>query len=65
MCQIIKEHGLVPVPFEFDVETMHPVGVDIFKTLISEKVIQTLQILGLLIMIDRVCFIRIPFWYKI
>ena len=55
----------MPVPFEYDVETMHPVGVETFKSLISEKVIQILQNLGLLILIDCVCFICLPLRYKI
>ncbi len=38
MYQIVKEHGLIPVPFDFDLDTMHPAGVDVFKGLLSSKV---------------------------
>jgi hypothetical protein len=38
MYQIVKEHGLIPVPFDFDLETMHPKGVEEFKTLINDNV---------------------------
>mmetsp|Transcript_719 Transcript_719/g.775 ORF Transcript_719/g.775 Transcript_719/m.775 type:complete len:146 (+) Transcript_719:390-827(+) len=39
MYQIMIEHGLVPVPFEIDMETMHPYGVEEFRSLISEKTV--------------------------
>mmetsp|Transcript_22458 Transcript_22458/g.21599 ORF Transcript_22458/g.21599 Transcript_22458/m.21599 type:complete len:190 (-) Transcript_22458:551-1120(-) len=39
MCQIILEHGLVPVPLDIDMEFMHPYGVDVFKSLINEKTV--------------------------
>lgn len=38
MYQIIIEHGLIPVPFEFDLESMNPVGAEKFASLITEKV---------------------------
>lgn len=37
MCQIIKEHGLVPVSFDIDPETMSPHSYDGLEQLITEK----------------------------
>ena len=38
MVQIMKEHGLVPVPIDFDIETMKPLRMDDVKDAINEKV---------------------------
>lgn len=39
MIQIIKEHGLVAVPFDLNLDTMTPVGLDAFKPLVTSKVL--------------------------
>lgn len=41
MVQIIKEHGLVPVPVDYDLDTMSPISFDEVKNAINEKVIKT------------------------
>ena len=38
MINIVKEHGLVPVPVDFDLETMSPVSYDEVKAAFTEKV---------------------------
>ena len=38
MVQIIKEHGLVPVPIDYDLETMNPKSFDDVKAAITDKV---------------------------
>ena len=38
MVQIIKEHGLVPVPIDFDIDTMNPIRMDDIKDAINENV---------------------------
>jgi len=38
MVQIIKEHGLVPVPVDYDLETMAPKSFDEVKAAITDKV---------------------------
>lgn len=38
MVQIIKEHGLVPVPVDYDLETMSPKSMDDVKNAITPKV---------------------------
>jgi perosamine synthetase len=38
MVQIIKEHGLVPVPVDYDIETMSPKSFDEIKEAITDKV---------------------------
>ena len=37
MCQIIKEYGLVPVPFDIDTDTMTPLQYDELEKLITSK----------------------------
>lgn len=39
MINIVKRHGLVPVPLDIDPETMSAVSVDALKALITPKVI--------------------------
>lgn len=39
MYRIVEEHGLVPVPFELDVDTMHPVEPEKLQELITDKVL--------------------------
>ena len=39
MIQIVKEHGLVAVPFDLDLDRMEPVGIEAFKPLVTAKVI--------------------------
>jgi len=38
MVQIIKEHGLIPIPIEYDIETMTPNSMDDVKNAINDKV---------------------------
>jgi hypothetical protein len=38
MVQIIKEHGLVPVPIDYDLDTMTPKNYDDVKNATNEKV---------------------------
>ena len=38
MIQIVKEHGLVPVPLDLNLDTMEPLGLDALKPLVSSKV---------------------------
>ena len=38
MVQMLREHGLVPVPLELDPKTMAPYDVDSFRKLVSKKV---------------------------
>lgn len=38
MIQIIKEHGLVPVPVDYNIDTMTPNNWDDVKALTTEKV---------------------------
>ncbi len=37
MYQIVIEHGLIPVPFDVDVNTMMPVGLENLKAIVSDK----------------------------
>jgi hypothetical protein len=39
MIQIIKEHGLIPVPVDYNLDTMTPNNWDDIKNLTTEKVI--------------------------
>jgi hypothetical protein len=39
MIQIIKEHGLVAVPVDFNIDTMHPTSFDEIKAACTDKVI--------------------------
>lgn len=39
MVQMVREHGLVPVPLDIDPRTMAPFRVEDFKKLITPKVI--------------------------
>ena len=38
MIQIIKEHGLIPVPVDYNIDTMQPNNWDDVKALTSDKV---------------------------
>jgi perosamine synthetase len=38
MIQIVKEHGLVPVPLDLNLDTMEPISVDALKQAITPKV---------------------------
>ena len=38
MIQIIKEHGLIPVPVDYNIDTMTPNNWDDVKALTSDKV---------------------------
>ncbi len=38
MIQIIKEHGLIPVPVDYNIDTMTPNNWDDVKSLTTEKV---------------------------
>ena len=38
MIQIIKEHGLIPVPLDYNIDTMTPNNWDDVKALTSDKV---------------------------
>ena len=38
MVQIIKEHGLVPIPVDYDLETMNPKSFDDVKAALTDKV---------------------------
>ena len=38
MIQIIKEHGLIPVPVDYNIDTMTPNNWDGIKALTSDKV---------------------------
>lgn len=38
MIQIIKEHGLIPVPVDYNIDTMTPNNWDDVKALTTEKV---------------------------
>lgn len=38
MVQIVKEHGLVPVPLDLNLDTMAPLSVDLLKEVITPKV---------------------------
>ncbi len=38
MIQIIKEHGLIPVPIDYNIETMSPQNLDDIKELTTDKV---------------------------
>lgn len=38
MIQIIKEHGLIPVPVDYNIDTMTPNNWDDIKALTSDKV---------------------------
>lgn len=40
MIQIIKEHGLIPVPVDYNLDTMSPNNWDDIKNLTTEKVIE-------------------------
>ena len=40
MIQIIKEHGLIPVPVDYNFDTMTPNNWDDIKNLTTEKVIE-------------------------
>jgi len=37
MYQIVREHGLVPVPLDLNIDTMEPVNFDAIKPLITDK----------------------------
>jgi perosamine synthetase len=37
MVQILKEHGLVPVPLDLNIDTMEPISFEAIKPLVSEK----------------------------
>jgi hypothetical protein len=39
MVQIIKEHGLVPIPVDYNLDTMHPKSFDDVRSAITDKVI--------------------------
>ena len=39
MVQIIKEHGLIPIPIDYDLNTMHPKDTNDIKLAINDKVI--------------------------
>jgi hypothetical protein len=39
MVQIIKEHGLVPIPVDYNLDTMHPTSFDDVRSAITDKVI--------------------------
>jgi hypothetical protein len=38
MVQMVREHGLIPVPLDLDPRTMGPVSVAKFRELITDKV---------------------------
>lgn len=38
MIQIMKEHGIVPVPVDYDLETMSPKSYDEIKNAVTSKV---------------------------
>ena len=38
MVQIIKEHGLIPVPVDYDLETMSPKSIEEIKEAVTDKV---------------------------
>jgi dTDP-4-amino-4,6-dideoxygalactose transaminase len=37
MVQIVKEHGLIPVPVDLNLETLQPISVDAIKSKITPK----------------------------
>ena len=37
MCQIVREHGLVPVPLDLDIDKMEPISFEAIKPLITDK----------------------------
>lgn len=41
MIKIVQEHGLIPVPIDFNIETMGPNNLDDIKALTTDKVINT------------------------
>lgn len=38
MIQIVKEHGLVPVPLDLNLDKMEPLGLDALKAVVNSKV---------------------------
>lgn len=38
MVQIVKEHGLVPIPVDYNLDTMSPQSFDEIKEAITDKV---------------------------
>jgi hypothetical protein len=38
MINIVKEHGLIPIPIDFNIETMSPSSFDEIKEAYTEKV---------------------------
>ena len=38
MIKIIQEHGLIPVPVDYDIDTMAPANFNDIKTLTTDKV---------------------------
>ena len=45
MVQILKEHGMVAIPVDYDLETMGPKSIDEIKDAITDKVTFYLLIL--------------------
>jgi hypothetical protein len=56
MREIIKEHGLVAVPFDLNLETAAPESIDEFKRKITKKVRSNLSYSRL----DLLCLVCIP-----
>ena len=64
MIQIIKEHGLIPVPVDYNLDTMTPNNWDDIKNLTTEKVIEIRNLVNH-IFIDQGNVVRLPLRCKL
>lgn len=64
MYQIVKEHGLVPVPLEINLDNMAPISFDAIKELVNEKV-EYIDVRIKLILIDQSHSVCLFVWYNL
>ena len=64
MIQIIKEHGLIPVPVDYNLDTMTPNNWDDIKNLTTEKVIEIKKLVNRNF-IDQGNVVRLPLRCKL
>jgi dTDP-4-amino-4,6-dideoxygalactose transaminase len=59
MVQLIREHGLIPVPLDLDPRTMGPVSLEKMKELITPKVSRSLTLL------DKSFYCSLHLWSEV